>query len=66
DAVNLKVAEQYVGAFGNLAKQGNTLIMPGDLADMGSMVASAMTIVNRAGAREQVVRAAPAGNPRGA
>ncbi|MEI7455445.1 MAG: SPFH domain-containing protein [Nitrosomonadales bacterium] len=45
DAVNLKVAEQYVAAFGNVAKAGNTLILPGNLADMGSMVAAAMNIV---------------------
>ncbi|MGN6666190.1 MAG: SPFH domain-containing protein [Trinickia sp.] len=47
DAVNLKVAEQYVSAFGNLAKTGNTLIVPGNLSDLGSMVASALAIVNR-------------------
>jgi regulator of protease activity HflC (stomatin/prohibitin superfamily) len=47
DAVSLKVAEQYVSAFGNLAKQGNTLIVPGNLADMSTMIASALTIVNR-------------------
>ena len=47
EAVNLKVAEQYVSAFGNLAKQGNTLIVPGNLADMSTMIASALTIVNR-------------------
>jgi regulator of protease activity HflC (stomatin/prohibitin superfamily) len=45
DAVNLKVAEKYVEAFGNVAKTGNTLILPGNLADMGSMVATAMSIV---------------------
>lgn len=45
DAVNLKVAEKYVEAFGNVAKVGNTLILPGNMADMGSMVAAAMTIV---------------------
>src|SRR5512141_1445792 len=39
DAVNLKVAEKYVEAFGNVAKEGNTLILPGNLADMGGMVA---------------------------
>ncbi|CAM2192871.1 paraslipin [Paraburkholderia sp. A1RI_3L] len=49
EAVNLKVAEQYVNAFGNLAKQGNTLIVPGNLADMGSMIASALTIVKGKG-----------------
>ena len=45
DAVNLKVAEKYVEAFGNVAKAGNTLILPGNLADMGAMVATAMSIV---------------------
>ncbi|MFM0269931.1 SPFH/Band 7/PHB domain protein [Paraburkholderia aspalathi] len=47
EAVNLKVAEQYVNAFGNVAKQGTTLIVPGNLADMSSMIASALTIVNK-------------------
>jgi regulator of protease activity HflC (stomatin/prohibitin superfamily) len=47
DAVNLKVAEQYVNAFANLAKTGNTLIVPGNMSDMSSMIASALTIVNR-------------------
>ncbi|MBI4808059.1 MAG: SPFH/Band 7/PHB domain protein [Nitrosomonadales bacterium] len=45
EAVNLKVAEKYVEAFGNVAKEGNTLILPGNLADMGTMVATAMSIV---------------------
>jgi regulator of protease activity HflC (stomatin/prohibitin superfamily) len=45
DAVNLKVAEKYVEAFGNVAKEGNTLILPGNLADMGALVATAMSIV---------------------
>ncbi len=45
DAVNLKVAENYVESFGNVAKEGNTLILPGNMADMGSMVAAAMSIV---------------------
>jgi regulator of protease activity HflC (stomatin/prohibitin superfamily) len=45
DAVDLKVAEKYVEAFGNVAKEGNTLILPGNIADMGSMVAAAMSIV---------------------
>ncbi|MGL5631377.1 MAG: band-7 C-terminal domain-containing protein, partial [Azovibrio sp.] len=45
EAVNLKVAEQYVGAFGNIAKQGNTLIIPGNMADMSSMIASALKVV---------------------
>src|SRR6201991_4280365 len=47
EAVNLKVAEQYVNAFGNGAKQGNTLIVPGNLSEMSSMIASALTIVKQ-------------------
>jgi regulator of protease activity HflC (stomatin/prohibitin superfamily) len=47
DAVNLKVAEQYVNAFANLAKAGNTLIVPGNLSDLSAMIASALTIVSR-------------------
>jgi regulator of protease activity HflC (stomatin/prohibitin superfamily) len=45
EAVNLKVAERYVEAFGNVAKQGNTLILPANLADLGGMIAAAMSIV---------------------
>ena len=47
EAVNLKVAEKYVEAFGNIAKQGNTLILPGDLSNMGTMVATAMSVVKQ-------------------
>jgi regulator of protease activity HflC (stomatin/prohibitin superfamily) len=45
NAVNLKVAEKYVEAFSSVAKEGNTLILPGNLADMGGLVATAMSIV---------------------
>lgn len=50
DAVNLKVAEQYVNAFGNIAKQGNTLIVPSNLSDLSTAIASALSIVKRGGA----------------
>ncbi|MBF0803694.1 MULTISPECIES: SPFH domain-containing protein [Neisseria] len=45
EAVNLKVAEQYVEAFGKLAKENNTLIMPANIADIGSLVAAGLKIV---------------------
>ena len=45
EAVNLKVAERYVDAFSNVAKEGNTLILPSNLSDVGGLIASAMTIV---------------------
>ncbi len=44
-AVNLKVAEQYIEAFSNLAKTNNTLIVPSNLSDVSGMVASVMKIV---------------------
>ena len=44
-AANLKVAELYIAAFGNLAKTGNTLIVPSNLTDVATMVQSAMTIL---------------------
>jgi regulator of protease activity HflC (stomatin/prohibitin superfamily) len=45
DAVNLKVAEQYVQAFEELAKSTNTLIVPANMGDLAGMISSAMTIV---------------------
>src|SRR4051812_19352080 len=37
DAVNLKVAEQYVGAFAALAKTNNSIIVPANLGDMSGL-----------------------------
>lgn len=45
DAVQLKVAEQMVQQFGNLAKSTNTMILPANFGDMASMIAAAMSIV---------------------
>jgi regulator of protease activity HflC (stomatin/prohibitin superfamily) len=44
-AVNLKVAERFVDAFGKLAKENNTLIVPANLADVSSLISAAMTVV---------------------
>ncbi|HKY02150.1 MAG TPA: stomatin-like protein [Burkholderiales bacterium] len=46
-AANLKVAELYIDAFGKLAKEGNTLIVPSNLSDIASIVSSAMTVLDR-------------------
>ena len=45
DAVNLKVAEQYVAAFEKLAKTNNSIIVPSNLSDIGGLIAGAMKIV---------------------
>ncbi|MEC5217342.1 regulator of protease activity HflC (stomatin/prohibitin superfamily) [Actimicrobium sp. GrIS 1.19] len=45
DAVNLKVAEQYVAAFAHLAKTNNSIIVPANLSDMSGLIAGAMQVV---------------------
>src|SRR6188472_2032727 len=47
EAVQLRVAEQYIGQFGELAKESNTLVLPANVADVGSMIALAMKVVGR-------------------
>ena len=58
EAVNLKVAERYVDAFGNLAKTNNTLIVPANLADVSSLISAAMTVV-RGQSPQPLPKAAP-------
>ena len=45
DAVSLRVAEHYVDAFGKLAKTNNSLIVPANMGDMSTVIASALQIV---------------------
>jgi len=47
DAVNLRVAEQYLKEFGNLAKENNTLIIPSNLSDISSIIASATSVFDK-------------------
>jgi regulator of protease activity HflC (stomatin/prohibitin superfamily) len=50
EAVQLRVAEQYVGQFGELAKKSNTLVLPANVADVASMIALAMKSVQASAA----------------
>jgi regulator of protease activity HflC (stomatin/prohibitin superfamily) len=59
EAVQLRVAEQYLTQFGELAKAGNTLILPANLTDVGSMIALAMNIIARQGGAAGPVSSAP-------
>lgn len=45
EAVNLRIAEQYVKEFGNLAKANNTLILPAELSNIGGAVAGLSEIL---------------------
>jgi regulator of protease activity HflC (stomatin/prohibitin superfamily) len=46
DAVSLKIAEQYIHAFANLAKTNNTILLPADLNNPSGMIAQAVSIIN--------------------
>jgi regulator of protease activity HflC (stomatin/prohibitin superfamily) len=48
EAVQLRVAEQYVERFGELARESNTLVVPANVADVSSMLALAMNVIRRA------------------
>ena len=45
EAVNLRVAEQYIKEFGKLAKENNTVIIPSDLGNIAGMVASVTSLI---------------------
>lgn len=47
EAVQLRVAEQYIGEFGKLAHNSNTLVLPASVSDIGSMIALAMNVINK-------------------
>jgi regulator of protease activity HflC (stomatin/prohibitin superfamily) len=47
EAVQLRVAEQYITQFGELAKSSNTMILPASVSDVGSMIAMAMNVISR-------------------
>jgi regulator of protease activity HflC (stomatin/prohibitin superfamily) len=49
DAMRLRIAEQYVAQFGNLAREGNTFVVPANLGDVSSMLALATAFLRRDG-----------------
>ncbi|KAF2862661.1 hypothetical protein K470DRAFT_255588 [Piedraia hortae CBS 480.64] len=48
-AVSLSVAEKYVDAFGKLAKEGTSVVVPGNVGDIGQMIATAMSVYGKVG-----------------
>ena len=44
-AANLRIAEKYIAEFGNLAKENNTMIIPANMGDISSMVATVMSVL---------------------
>lgn len=47
DAVNLRIAEQYISEFGKLAQTNNTMIIPSNMADLSSLVATATQVIKK-------------------
>jgi regulator of protease activity HflC (stomatin/prohibitin superfamily) len=47
DAMQLRIAEQWVEQFGQLAKAGNTFVVPANLSDIGSVIALATGMLRR-------------------
>ena len=48
-AVQLRIAEQYVEKLGMLAKENNTMILPANMADISSIIATAMSVIKQTG-----------------
>lgn len=47
EAVALRVADNYIEAFGNIAKEGTTLLLPADVSNPASMIATALSIYEK-------------------
>lgn len=47
DAVNLRIAEQYINEFGKLAKTNNTMIIPSNMADLSSLISTATSVIQK-------------------
>lgn len=59
-AVSLRVAEKYVDAFGNLAKEGTAVVVPGNVGDIGGMIASALSVYGKVNESQSKLLAAKA------
>jgi len=53
NAVNLRIAEQYLTEFGKLAKQNNTMILPSNLSDVAGIVATATSVFSEVKDKQQ-------------
>jgi len=49
NAVNLRIAEQYLMEFGKLAKTNNTMIVPADLSDIAGIISGITSVVSKVG-----------------
>jgi regulator of protease activity HflC (stomatin/prohibitin superfamily) len=47
EAMQLRLAEQYIVAFANIAKTGTSMVVPANVADIASMIQTAMGVVRQ-------------------
>ena len=47
EAIQLKVAENYIEQFGKMAKETNTMILPSNMADVSAVIATAMNVIKQ-------------------
>ncbi len=59
EAVNLRIAEQYLNEFGKLASANNTMIIPSNLADISSIIATVTSVITHGTQKETAVGAIP-------
>jgi len=57
EAASLDVAKKYLDEFGKLAKENNTMILPGNLTDVAGMVATAMSAIKQSGSWQPLPKA---------
>lgn len=62
EAVRMRVAEQYLAAFGNIAKQSTTMLLPANASDPAAMVAQAMAVYQSIGGSASGTGAAASGS----
>ena len=48
-AISMTVAEKYVDAFGKLAKEGTAVVVPGNVGDIGGMIATGLSVYGKVG-----------------
>ena len=60
EAVGLRVAEQYLEAFGQIAKKGTTMLLPAGVSDPASMVAQALGVYGSVVKQQQQANGGPA------
>ena len=63
EAINLRIAQQYLVEFGKLAQTNNTMIIPSNLADVAGLVAALGKVFDRLKADGEGAAAAPAPPP---